>query len=150
MLKFTRDYFSHSHRGLSCTKNALCLEVNNFHICYVIDMGISQFESLIISFQEKNHSMESSKTIEEIISVKSITFITLITLKRAIWYTQKKPRPYIILCIFSVLIIFYIYQTIYCFPNKFKSLLEKFRKYFQYDKKDKAVSFFFFDAYFDS
>ena len=33
-------------------------------------MGISQFELLIISFEEKNHSLESSKTIEEIISVK--------------------------------------------------------------------------------
>ena len=36
-------------------------------------MGISQFESLIISFQEKNHSLESSQRIEEIISVKLIT-----------------------------------------------------------------------------
>ena len=70
MLKFTRDYFPHSHQGLSCTKNAPCLEVNNFHIWHVIDMGISQFESLIISFQEKNHSLESSKTTEEIIGVK--------------------------------------------------------------------------------
>ena len=53
MLKFTRDFFSHSHQVLSCTKNALCLGVNNFHILHVIDMGISQFESLTISFQEK-------------------------------------------------------------------------------------------------
>ena len=53
MLKFTRDYFSHSHQGLSCTKNAPCLGVNNFHIWDKIDMGISQFESLIISFEEK-------------------------------------------------------------------------------------------------
>ena len=73
MLRFTRDYFSHSHQGLPCTKNAPCLEVNNFHIRHVIYMGISQFESLIISFQEKNHSLESSKTIEEMISVKLIT-----------------------------------------------------------------------------
>ena len=72
MLKCARDYFSHSHQGLSRTKNAPCLGVNNFHIWHVIDMGISQFESLIISFQEKNHSLESSKTIEEIISVKLI------------------------------------------------------------------------------
>ena len=73
MLKFTRDYFAHSHQGLSCTKNAPCLGVNNFHIWHVIDMGISLFESLIISFQQKNHSLESSKTIEEITSVKLIT-----------------------------------------------------------------------------
>ena len=70
MLKFTRDYFPHLHEGLSCKKNAPCLGVNNFHICHVIDMGIVQFESLIISFQEKYHSLESSQTIEEIISVK--------------------------------------------------------------------------------
>ena len=73
MLKFTRDYFSYSHHGLSCTENAPYLGVNNFHIWHVIDIGISQFESLIISFQEKNHSLESSKTIEEIISAKLIT-----------------------------------------------------------------------------
>ena len=74
MLKFTRDYFSHSHQGLSCTKNAPCLGVNNFHIWHVIDIGISQFESLMISFQEKKpHSLESRKTVEEIISVKFIT-----------------------------------------------------------------------------
>ena len=70
MLKFTRDYFSHSHQRLPCTKNAPCLGANNFHIWHVIDMGISQFELLIISFEEKNHSLESSKTIEEAISVK--------------------------------------------------------------------------------
>ena len=40
---------------------------------HVFDNGISQFESLIISFQEKDHSLESSKTIEEIISIKLIT-----------------------------------------------------------------------------
>ena len=45
MLKLTRDYFSHSHQRLSCTKNAPCLVVSNFHIWHV--------ESLIISFQEK-------------------------------------------------------------------------------------------------
>ena len=73
MIKFTRDYFSHSQQGLPCTKNAPCLGVNNFHIWHVIDMGISQFESLIISFQEKKHSLESSKTVEEIISAKVIT-----------------------------------------------------------------------------
>ena len=73
MLKFTRVYFSHSHQGLSCTKNAPCLGLNNFHIWHVIDMGILQFESLIISFQEKNHFLESSKTVKEIISVELIT-----------------------------------------------------------------------------
>ena len=73
MLKITRNYFSHSHQGLSCTKNVPCLGVNNFYIWHVIDMGISQFELLIFFFQEKNHSLEASKTIEEIISVKLIT-----------------------------------------------------------------------------
>ena len=73
MLKFTRDYFSHSHQGLSCTKSAPCLGFNNFYIWQVIDMEISQFESLFTSFQEKNHFLESSKTIEEIISEKLIT-----------------------------------------------------------------------------
>ena len=72
MLKFFRDYFSHSHQGLSYTKNAPCLGINNFHIWYVIDMGISQFESLFL-FKQKNHSLESNKRIEEIISVKLIT-----------------------------------------------------------------------------
>ena len=73
MLKFSKDYFSHSYQGLSCTKNYLRLGVNNFHIWHVIDMEISQFKSLIIPFQEKSHSLESGKTIEEIISVKFIT-----------------------------------------------------------------------------
>ena len=36
----------------------------------------------------------------------------------------------IILCIFHVLISFYIYQTKHSFPNKFKSLPSKFRKCF--------------------
>ena len=71
MLKLTRDYFSHSHQGLSCTNNVPCLGVKNFYIWHVIDMGISQFESLIISFQEKSHSLESSKTIEEIINLQA-------------------------------------------------------------------------------
>ena len=35
-------------------------------------------------------------------------------------------KLYIILCIFCILIIFYIYQTIYCFPNKFKCFPSKF------------------------
>ena len=53
MLKYTRDYFSHSQQGLSCTKNVPYLGVNNFHIWHVIDMGISQFESLFL-FKMKN------------------------------------------------------------------------------------------------
>ena len=35
-----------------------------------------------------------------------------------------------ILCIFFVLIIFYIYQTIHSFPDKFRSLPTKFWKCF--------------------
>ena len=53
MLKFTRDYFSHLHQGLSCTRNAPYVGVNNFRNWHVIDMGTSQFESLIISFKKK-------------------------------------------------------------------------------------------------
>ena len=89
MLKFTRDYFSYSHQGLSCTKNAPCLGINNFHISHVIDMGISQFESLVISFQEKNHSLESSKAMEEIICQAHYT------LKWQFGTLKKKTRPYI-------------------------------------------------------
>ena len=55
MLKFTKDYFSHPHQGLCCAKNVPCLGVNNFRIWHVINMGISQFESLINSFQEKKN-----------------------------------------------------------------------------------------------
>ena len=65
MLKFTRDYFSHLHQGLSCTRNAPCVGVNNFHNWHVINMGTSQFESLIISFKKKtipgNPAKQSNK-----------------------------------------------------------------------------------------
>ena len=60
MLKFTRDYFSQSHQGLSYTKNAQCLGVNNFHIWHVIDMGISQVESLFL-FKKKTISWNPAK-----------------------------------------------------------------------------------------
>ena len=80
LLTYT-DHFDALQTKLKCLNllgtifhiHARDIGVNNFHIWHVIDMGISQFESLIISFQEKNHSLESSKTIEEIISVKLIT-----------------------------------------------------------------------------
>ena len=42
--------------------------------------------------------------------------------------TYEGLKLYIILCIFCVLMIFYIYQTINSFPDKFKSLPSKFRK----------------------
>ena len=58
-------------------------------------------------------------------------------------------KLYIILCIFCFLIIFYIYQTIHFFPNKFKSLRSKFHKCFKYNSEDKAVWNIFFDSYFD-
>ena len=58
-------------------------------------------------------------------------------------------KLYVILCIFCVLMIFYIYQIIHSFPNKFKSLSSKFPIFFFYNNEDKAVSRFFFDAYFD-
>ena len=40
---FTRDYFSHSRQGLSCTKYATRLTL----IWYAIEMGVLQNESLI-------------------------------------------------------------------------------------------------------
>ena len=55
-------------------------------------------------------------------------------------------KLHIILRIFCVLIIFYIYQTIHSFPNKFKSLPSKFHKFFCYNNEDKTTSSFFFAA----
>ena len=48
----TRDYLAQ--------KNAPCLGVNNFHIWHVIDMGISQFESLFL-FKKKTISGNPAK-----------------------------------------------------------------------------------------
>ena len=45
--------------------------------------------------------------------------------------------------------IFDIYQTMYSFPNKVKSLPSKLRKYFYCKNEDKATSNIFCDAYFD-
>ena len=64
MLKFTADYFSHSHQGLSCRKNVPCLGVNNFHIWHVIDMGISQFESLFL-FKKKTIPWNPAKQLKK-------------------------------------------------------------------------------------
>ena len=66
------DYFSHSHQGLSFTKNAPCLGVTNFHIWHVIDMGISQFELLFL-FKKKKPFLGIQQN-KEITSVKVITF----------------------------------------------------------------------------
>ena len=60
--------------------------------------------------------------------------------------TYEHLKLYIILCISHALISFYIYQTIHSFPNKFNSLPSKFRKCFQYNSENKAVSSFFFDV----
>ena len=54
-----------------------------------------------------------------------------------------------ILYIFHVLIIFYIYQTIHSFPNKFKYLLTKFRRCLQQNSEGKTVSSFIFHGHFD-
>ena len=81
-------------------------------------------------------------------------------LAQSFWksYDTREPYPfikiheklYITICIFCVLIIFYIYQTIHIFPNKFKSLSSKFREYFLvWQCEDKEVPNIFFDAYFD-
>ena len=56
---------------------------------------------------------------------------------------------YIILCVFCALVIFYIYQIMHCFSNKFKSLPSKFPKCFCNKNENKTVSSFFFDACFD-
>ena len=58
-------------------------------------------------------------------------------------------KLYIILCIFCVLVMFFIYQIIHYFLNKCMSLPSKFQKCFYNNNEDKAVSVFFFDAYFD-
>ena len=63
--------------------------------------------------------------------------------------TYEHLKLYIILRIFHILKTFYIYQTLHLLSNKFKSLLSKFRKVLWYDREDKAVSSFFFDAKFD-
>ena len=63
--------------------------------------------------------------------------------------TYEHLKLYIILRIFHILKTFYIYQTLHSLSNKFKSLLSKFRKVLWYDREDKAVSSFFFDAKFD-
>ena len=63
--------------------------------------------------------------------------------------TYERLKLYVILCIFYVLIISCIYQTIHSFPNKFKSLTSKSHKNFYYNSEDKAVSNFFFDAFFN-
>ena len=42
-----------------------------------------------------------------------------------------------------------IYQTIYSFPNKCKSLPTKFRKHFWFDSEDNNVSNVIFGVYFE-
>ena len=70
---FTRDYFSHSHQGLFCTKNAPCLTLNNSLIWYAIEMGVSQNESLIFFLQMRYQALVFSKSLEEIIDEKLST-----------------------------------------------------------------------------
>ena len=48
-------------------------------------------------------------------------------MKIILYRTYEHLQQYIILYIFHVLIIFYIYQTVHYFPNKFKFFLSKLR-----------------------
>ena len=70
---FTREYFSHSHQGLFCTKNAPCLTLNNSLIWYAIEMGVSQNESLIFFLQIRYQAFVFSISLEEIIDEKLST-----------------------------------------------------------------------------
>ena len=70
---FTRDYFSHSHQVLFCTKNAPCLTFNNSLIWYAIEMGVSQNESLIFFLQIRYQALVFSISLEEIIDEKLST-----------------------------------------------------------------------------
>ena len=70
-------------------------------------------------------------------------------MKIILFRTYEHLKLNIIICIFHVLITFYIYQAIHSFPNKFNSLPSTFRKCFQYNSEDKVISRFFFDAQLD-
>ena len=72
----------------------------------------------------------------------------LLTLVR-IFVTQtlkSSPTSCLLFFIYYMLITSYLYQTIHSFPNKLNSPSSKFRKCFEYDSEDKAVSSFFFNA----
>ena len=51
-------------------------------------------------------------------------------MRKVLFRTYEHLKLYIILGMFYVLMTFHIYQTIHSIPNKFNSLLSKFRKCF--------------------
>ena len=83
----------------------------------------TSFKYAYISFKTQSYKTPVKKDLMGIISSR----------------TNERLKVCIILWIFCVLIIFYTYQNIHSFSNKFKSIPSKFCKCFYYNSEDKAL-----------